>query len=210
MDLERLNPNCIYLILAEKVYMETLRNVLYLWNIIRISESYMNSILGKLSSYQILINIIPGAFFVWMLKFLFDLTLPLENIVESILLYYFVGLIVNRIGSLVVAPILKETRLIKYKPHSEFIMAEKIDPKIRELSDSNDCFSSFLTCALLLPVTYGLVRLVHICGWLFAHWEWIAVPFLILLFFFSHKKQTDYICNRIDEAKIKNENHNQA
>ena len=45
----------------------------------------MSDILGKLSSYQILTNLLPGAFFVWMLGFLFDIDVSTENVVENIL-----------------------------------------------------------------------------------------------------------------------------
>ena len=47
----------------------------------------------------------------------------------------------------------------------------------------------------------GLVALCtahKLCGT--THWQWIVVIFLIVLFFFAHKKQTKYVCNRIDEA----------
>ena len=168
----------------------------------------MSSILGKLGSYQILTNILPGAFFVWMLRFLFDLAIPTENVVEDILTYYFVGLVLNRISSLVVQPILSHIRLIKYGSYSDFLLAEKVDPKIEILSETNNSFRSLLTCAIMLPVAFGLATLHSSWAWFSMHWKWFAILFLIALFFFAYRKQTKYICERI--KKIANKEREQS
>lgn len=70
----------------------------------------MIGIIEKLNSYQILTNLMPGAFFGLGIKFLFGLMLPTQNVGEEVITYYFMGLIINRIGSLVVEPILKKNR----------------------------------------------------------------------------------------------------
>jgi len=159
----------------------------------------MSNLLGKLDSYQLLTNILPGAFFVWMLKFLFGLTIPSENIIENILVYYFVGLVINRISSLIVKPLLIFTRFIKYESYSSFLQAEKIDSKIKILSEANNSFRSFFTCILALPIVYGLVNIHSRWAWFAMHWEWFAILFLGVLFFFAHRKQTKYVRERVEE-----------
>ena len=62
----------------------------------------MESLLEKISSYNILNNLIPGAVFVFLGKLLDIISLPLDGIVESIFIYYFCGMIISRIGSLVI------------------------------------------------------------------------------------------------------------
>lgn len=162
----------------------------------------MTSIIGKLDSYQILANLLPGAFFVWMLKFLFGISMSSENIIESILVYYFVGFIINRISAIIIKPILKCKYFLfpKQKEYSDFIKAGKVDMKIAVLSEVNDCFRSFLTSVLMIPITYSLIHLHSSWGWFSMYWKWFVVMFLVALFFMAYRRQTAFICLRIEEA----------
>ncbi len=168
----------------------------------------MSSILEKLGSYQILTNLLPGTFFGLILKFFFGLTLPTQNVGEDIVVYYFMGLIINRIGSLVVEPILKKLRFIKYAPYPDFTKAGKADSKIDTLSEMNNFTRSLLTSALLLPVIRILQTLSLKWTWFSLHWEWGAITLLIVLLLFAYRKQTNYVRKRVEavnghEAKEK-------
>ena len=158
----------------------------------------MNSILGKLDSYQVLTNLLPGAFFGLALKFFFQTALPTENFGEDILIYYFMGLIINRIGSLVVEPVLKKFCFLKFAPYTDFAKAEKADSKIITLSEMNNYFRALLTCILLLLVIRILkvLYLKWIC--LFTYWEWEAIALLLVLFLFAYRKQTNYVRKRVE------------
>ena len=60
----------------------------------------MNSFIEKLGSYHILTNLIPGAFFALFAHYLFGVQISTENIGEDVIIYYFIGLLISRIGSL--------------------------------------------------------------------------------------------------------------
>ena len=158
----------------------------------------MNGIIEKLGSYQILTNLLPGAFFGLTLKFFFGLTLPTKNIGEDIVVYYFMGLIINRIGSLVVEPVLKKLRFIKYTPYPDFAKAAKADSKIDTLSEMNNYIRSLLTCVLLLPVMRILQALSLKWTWFSLNWKWGAIALLVVLFLFAYRKQTGYVRNRVE------------
>ncbi|MDD4591236.1 MAG: hypothetical protein PHG06_12550 [Parabacteroides sp.] len=158
----------------------------------------MSSILEKLDSYQILTNLLPGAFFGLTLKFFYEITLPTENIGEDIVAYYFMGLIINRTGSLVVEPVLKKLRFITYAPYPDFTKAAKLDSKIDTLSEMNNYTRSLLTCVLLLPVMRILQVLSLKWAWFTSNWEWSAVALLVVLLLFSYRKQTNYVRKRIE------------
>lgn len=164
----------------------------------------MGGILEKLGSYQILTNLLPGAFFGLTLKFFFGMTLPTSNAVEDILVYYFMGLIVNRIGSLVVEPILKKIRFIKYAPYPDFAKAVKADSKIDTLSEMNNYTRSLLTCVLLLPVIWAFQVLSVKWSWLSLYWARGAMALLAVLFLFAYRKQTDYVRNRVEAVNSHN------
>ena len=113
------------------------------------------------------------------LEFFFGLTLPTKNVGEDIVVYYFTGLIINRIGSLTVEPILKKLRFIKYAPYSDFAKAAKADSKIDTLSEMNNYTRSLLTCVLLLPVIRILQVLSLKLTWFSLNWEWGAIALLV-------------------------------
>ena len=142
----------------------------------------MSNIFEKLGSYQILTNLLPGAFFSLTVKFFFDLTLPTKNVGEDIVVYYFVGLIINRIGSLVVEPVLKKFHFIEYAPYPDFVKAMKADLKIDTLSETNNYTRSLLTCVLLLPAIWILKALASKWTWFSLNLEWGAIAFLFVLF----------------------------
>jgi len=162
----------------------------------------MSNILEKLGSYQILTNLLPGAFFGLALKFFFGLTLPTQNIGEDIVVYYFMGLIINRIGSLVVEPILKKLRFIKYAQYPDFAKAVKVDSKIDTLSEMNNYTRSLLTCVLLLPIIRVLQALSLKWTWFSSNWKWVVISLLVVLFLFSYRKQTDYVRKRVEAVNI--------
>ena len=90
-------------------------------------ENDVNSIIDKLGSYQILTNLFPGTFFGVGLSFFFNLEFQTKSIVEDLIIYYFMGFIISRIGSLFVEPILK--RFISYVYHpilTSYLLAKTI------------------------------------------------------------------------------------
>ena len=169
----------------------------------------MNSILEKLDSYQILTNLLPGAFFVLGTRFFLNLELPTNHISEDVIIYYFMGIIISRIGSLVIEPILKKIGFLKYAPYRDFVNASKANSKIDTLSAANNYVRSLLTSALLFPVIGGLRVLALNCSWFSCNWRWVLLLFIIIIFLFSYKKQTEYIYKRVEAVLSQNNNLHQ-
>ena len=63
----------------------------------------MDGLLDKISSYNIFNYLLPGSLFAVIADAVTDYRLIQEDIVVGLFLYYFIGLVVSRIGSLVVA-----------------------------------------------------------------------------------------------------------
>lgn len=101
----------------------------------------MESLLERLSSYNILNNLIPGAFFVFFGKLLNVISLPLDGVVERIFVYYFCGMIISRIGSLVIEGIFEKVKWIKYVPKAEYVAAVKKDARIESLLETSNMFT---------------------------------------------------------------------
>ncbi len=158
----------------------------------------MNNVIEKLGSYQIMTNLLPGAFFGIALRFFFELSLPTENIGEEILVYYFIGFAINRIGSLIVKPILEKMKFIQEAPYPDYLKAVKVDAKLDILSETNNYFRSSLTCFVLLPIVALMHMLIANVSWIEKCWKGCVIAFLIVLFLFSYRKQTDIVKRRTE------------
>lgn len=165
----------------------------------------MSNILEKLDSYQILTNLLPGAFFVYIVKIFLEVSLPTDNVVENIVVYYFAGLVINRIGSLAVEPMLKKVHFIRYAPYPNFIKAERSNPKITVLSEMNNYTRSLLTSAIIIPIIWILQAVAVEWYWLSANWKVVAAIVLIAIFLFSYRKQSKYVCDRVEAVNSQSE-----
>jgi len=114
-------------------------------------------------------------------------------------LYYFVGLVVSRFGSLVIEPVLRRTSFIRFAAYKDFVAASKKDDQLNLLSEVNNTYRTL--CAvfslLLIVKVYGLVEGRYP---VFKGWDATVLSLLLLvLFLFSYKKQTAYVTKRIKE-----------
>lgn len=157
----------------------------------------MNDILAKLSSYDIFVNLVPGALFVFFLSLIGVYTLEPESVVGELVVYYFIGLVISRIGSVVIEPILKLTRVIKYGTYSEFIKAAEKDPKIQTLLEAANLFRTVLALVLVCAIAYNWNIIRAAAG--LSDWTWVMICFalLTLLFLVSFRKQNRFISNRV-------------
>jgi len=157
----------------------------------------MKEILDKISSYNIFNYLLPGAIMgVWLSRN-YGLDLGNSDILTNAFVYYFLGLIVSRFGSLVIEPILKKIKLVKFEPHSKYVKATQKDDLIMTLVETSNMYRTFVSFFVLL----GLVELAHQLKDI-AFFQnlgiGILILLLVLLFAFSYKKQTGYINKRIN------------
>lgn len=161
----------------------------------------MDKILDKLSSYNIFNYLFPGAVFCVVADRYFIIPLLQDSIIDGLFLYYFVGLVISRFGSIAIEPLLKKLGIIQYSDYAEFVEASKADPKIEILSESNNMYRSLLSAAVLLSLTIFANQLVIDHPSLIDYVKYALLPALIVLFGFSYKKQTDYISKRVSANK---------
>lgn len=167
----------------------------------------MNGVIEKLGSYQLLTNLLPGAFFTIAMNYFWGVRIPADNLAEEFLVYYFIGLIVGRIGSLVIEPLLKKLKVLQFTAYPSFVKAVKADPKIDTLSEMNNYLRSLVTCLILLPLMKVLQVMANHWIWFSLSWKWILLATLILIFILSYRKHCKFIRNRVDIAnKLADEN----
>lgn len=165
----------------------------------------MKELLDKLSSYNIFNYLLPGILFSVLVSKMTELELIQKDLVLGVFVYYFVGLIVSRFGSLIIEPLLKKFKFLKFAEYKDFVKASAKDEKIEILSEANNMYRTFIATFLLL----GLVKLYCLLAtkWIFLneYSDWIMVLTIIGIFLFSYRKQTNYITKRINSQKTSNE-----
>lgn len=161
----------------------------------------MKELLDKLTSYNLFNYLLPGVIFAALLTALTSLKIIQSDIVVGVFVYYFLGLIVSRIGSLIIEPLLKKSGFLKFAPYVDFLDASKNDPKIEILSESNNMYRTF--CAVFVLV--GFVKIYDcLSGYLpilAALAPYILLISLSILFLVAYKKQTNYITQRVAAKK---------
>ena len=159
------------------------------------------SFLGRISNYNLLNNLIPGAILCVLLKYLVGYDFMNVGTLELMVIFYFVGMVNGRIGSLIVEWILKKVNFVTFRDHKLFVAAEQKDKKIVYLSETNNMYRSMISVA----VTALLAKLYHVGVDL--QWdrgnisEWVVLVAMLILFACAYRKQTNYIVSRIDVQK---------
>ena len=165
----------------------------------------MKDLMEKLSSYNLFNNLLPGAVFSFIVKNIREVALVSDNVFLAFFMYYFIGVTIGRIGSLIIEPLLKKIRIVKFKPYSEFILAADKDSKLEILSEANNMYRSFISLIFTISIIEGykyIIEKFDISEMLNGE---IIVFLLILLYIFSYRKQTNYISERIETRLNKKE-----
>ena len=161
----------------------------------------MKDFIDKLSSYNLFNYLFPGVVFVVLAKELTGYSFIQQDVILGFFLYYFIGLVVSRIGSLVVEPLLKWTSFLKYADYKDYVSATKKDERLELLSEVNNTYRTLCACFGLLI----LLKLIEVLGKKFSiphGWEFfILVVTLLVVFLFSYKKQTAYVKKRVEANK---------
>lgn len=79
--------------------------------VLRSDKDIMKEILDKLTSYNLFNYLLPGVVFAVLASKVTRFTLIQQDLVAGAFLYYFIGLVISRFGSLILEPILKNNLL---------------------------------------------------------------------------------------------------
>ncbi len=166
-------------------------------------------VVEKITSYNIFTNLLPGAVFVYAADRYYSTGFISDDLLVNVFVFYFFGLLIGRIGSLLVEPPLKYMQLIRKNSYGQYIDAERSDAKIGALLEARNAYRSFVALCLLLLILsvyqYAEDQFTVVSEWR----GFIATLFLGTLFLISFLKQDKYIFERIrtgvdSEERLKN------
>ncbi len=158
----------------------------------------MGEFLAKLSSYNLFNYLLPGAVFMFFATQLGIWELADVNIVVELFLYYFVGMTISRVGSVLIEPIFTSMKIVHYAEYNHYLDAKDSDPQIEILLEQNNTYRTITALFLLLGVAYGLDRLVVGNYVSEVTLGWSLFVGLFVLYVFAFRKQTTYIKRRVD------------
>ncbi len=159
----------------------------------------MNDLLNKLSSYNLFNNLLPGILFVIFLNHFTEFEIKQDNLLLAAFLYYFIGMTVSRISSVLIEPVLKKIKFVKFREYKLFVDACKKDTKLDILVETNNKFRVLLTVIIIVifaKVFYSInLNYLKLSANL---QQYLLLVSLTVIYLFSYRKQTNYITKRID------------
>lgn len=161
----------------------------------------IESVIEKVSEYNIFNYLLPGAVFTAAFGYLSGHSLFTGNLVVDLVVVYFAGMTLSRVGSLVIEPICKWMRVVTYANYDDYLAAVKLDAMIPTLLQENNTYrtltATFLALLLVKSALYFQDQLADVN----LHLNWIWLIALFVLFLLSYRKQTAYIRKRVVRAK---------
>ena len=158
----------------------------------------VKAIFDKLSQYNFLTNILPGTVLCIILKYLVGCDLIPDDYYQAGIVFYFVGMVNSRVGSLVIEPILKKITWVKFAPYQDFLQAEKYDAKLTILSQENNVFRSYISVMFLSIVGFVYKNYPVKLKDFITDESLILITSLFILFLFAYKKQTAFVRKRVE------------
>lgn len=158
----------------------------------------MSEILSKISSYNIFNYLFPGAVFVVLAEQMQLLKLPQVDLVTRLLIYYSAGLVISRIGSLVLEPVLKFTGIVRYGDYGDYLRACAKDPKIETLVEQSNTYRTVAAGVLSILVAWIIKMVEPNLKLQPSSATAICLVFFLLLFLLSFRKQSDFVRARAE------------
>lgn len=160
----------------------------------------MDKLVDKLSSYNILNNLIPGSIFCYLIQYINGIDLLTKSKIENLFVYYFAGMVISRLGSLIVEPLAKRIGMVNYADYDDYLPASKTDVKIDILLETNNLYRTISAGSLLIIVVSIYLFAEQKISFLSNVTPYITIVSLFVLFLLSYRKQTDYIRKRVEHA----------
>lgn len=160
----------------------------------------MKEIIDKISSYNLFNFLFPGVLYTAICESLFEISFRTGEIFVDLFVYYAIGLVISRIGSILVEPAAKAIGLVNYSDYKSYIEAERRDEKIMLLLESANTYRTLFTLVVCVVVSQVLLSALGVLSISERVAPLILALGLGFLFAFSWRKQVDYVRRRVEKA----------
>jgi len=161
----------------------------------------MKDILSKISSYNLFNYLLPGIVFAVLAERITTYKIIQSDIIVGLFLYYFCGLVISRIGSLIIEPALKKVSFMRFAPYKDYVQVSAKDATIETLSEVNNMYRTLCALFLVIFATKAFETVTMCLNMSTQTSAYILFVLLLVLFVFSYRKQTKYITQRVEAGK---------
>lgn len=161
----------------------------------------MDKVIDKLSAYNIFTNLFPGVIYCFLADKFFGIPLIQDDLVVAAFLYYFCGMVISRVSSVVLEPLLKKTQFVTFADYKKYVAALAKDELIGVLLETSNSYRSVVALLICILATGGWAATVSAFPIIEPHAHYILLAFLLVLFLFAYRKQTQYIVARVEFHK---------
>ena len=158
--------------------------------------------LKKVSSYQLFNNFFPGVVFVTFLEQYTRFEILSGSVLQQVFVYYFVGMVLSRVGSLLMEPWFKCWKIVEYAKYEDYNKARRQEAKLDILTETNNTFRTLASAFLCLMVASLIGECMNACqsGDFCLDGIFLLWFLLFVLFVVSFRKQTSYIRKLVEET----------
>ena len=158
----------------------------------------MSDLLSKLSTYNIFNYLLPGSIFVFLCRARGIFRFGIESIIVEFFLYYFAGMTISRIGSIIVEPTCLKLGIVKYAPYRDYLRAAKADPQIEVLLEANNTYRTIVAMFVCVLIAAGVVAAAAWLRLSDAVVGLVVAVLMTILYVMAYRKQTAYIRKRVE------------
>lgn len=157
----------------------------------------MKYILDKVTSYNLFNYLFPGILFVIFSSKITHYSFIQQDIIMGLFFYYFIGLVISRVGSIVIEPLLRRISFVHFDDYKSFVVAAKADDKLELLSEVNNTYRTLCSLFMLL-ILLKLYEFIETMLPVLSKWNvFILLVMLFIIFLLSYRKQIEYISKRV-------------
>lgn len=149
----------------------------------------------KLDAYNLFANLVPGAALTYALHYSGFPSPSPDEALAFLLVSFVAGVTANRLGSLLLDPLLRRWKFIKPKDYHSFLMREKADRKLDALVANSGLYRTFFTAGIIYLAAVIIAPLVTPIGG-----KALLLIFVVAgmaVFLFAFRKEDGYIHSRI-------------
>jgi hypothetical protein len=157
----------------------------------------MKELIEKISSYNLFNYLLPGVIFAVIATDMSPWKMMPSDIIVAAFLCYFYGLVISRLGSLLLQPAMVWLGMISPAPYEDFVAASAKDESLTTLSEQNNTYRTLGATFIAVLVLQLYVLLVQIGVVSETYSTHIGFGLLAMLFIISYAKQTSFITKRI-------------
>lgn len=161
----------------------------------------MKDILSKISSYNLFNYLLPGIIFAVLAERITTYKIIQSDIIIGLFLYYFCGLVISRIGSLIIEPVMEKVSFVKFVPYKDYVRVSAKDPTLETLSEVNNMYRTLCALFLVILATKAFEAITICLNMRGSASAYILLAGLLVLFALSYRKQTQYITQRVEAGK---------